>query len=67
MDQLPVFPPTRVQAPASEGVGIEIPERTVPRSWPVHWWQRNYDQEPDAPDPRPMKLRERIVPPAPVA
>ena len=65
MIQLPAFRPKRVQAPADEGVGLVIPVRTVPPSWPPDWWQRNYDQEPDAPDPRPLTAREKAVPPPP--
>ena len=63
--RVPAYPPKRVQAPADEGVGLEIPPRTVPPTWPADWWQRNYDQELDAPDPEPLTLRMRIVPPPP--
>jgi hypothetical protein len=62
---LPVSPPTLVQAPSGAGIGLHFEERLAEPGWPADWWQRNYDEEPDAPDPEPLSEREQRIPPPP--
>jgi len=66
--QLPdEYPPKTYQLPLKQGIGLEIPPRTVPPSWPQDWWQRNFDTlDEDGPDPEPFTGRQLVVPPAPV-
>jgi hypothetical protein len=63
---LPDFPPVIVQAPARAGVGLRFRERTADPSWPVDWWQRNYDTLcEDDPDPAPFCERALRLPEPP--
>jgi hypothetical protein len=62
---LPEYPPVYVQAPKRAGVGLRFRPREPEPDWPADWWQRNYDQEPDEPDPWPLTERELHVPPPP--
>jgi hypothetical protein len=62
---LPEYPPALVQAPKWAGVGLQFRPREPEPWWPADWWQRNYDQEPDAPDPLPLSEREQRIPPPP--
>jgi len=60
----PEYPPTPVQAPASAGIGLHIPERKsdcsgVRPSW--YPFQVNVCDQ-DAPDPEPLTPREKRVP-----
>lgn len=67
-EQLPELTGTRVSAPVDEGIGLEIPVRTVEPSWPADWWQRNLDVLRDDPDDEvepPLSGRQLQVPPAP--
>lgn len=62
---LPEPRPVLVQAPAEAGVGLEFRPPTPEPGWPIDWWQRDLDSDrddPDAPDPEPLTLRERVVP-----
>jgi hypothetical protein len=62
---LPDYPPAFVQAPKWAGVGLWFAPREAESSWPADWWQRNYDQEADDPDPTPLSEREQRLPPPP--
>jgi hypothetical protein len=37
--------------------------REAQPDWPADWWQRNYDEPPDDPDPEPLTEREMQIPP----
>jgi hypothetical protein len=67
MSPLPEYPPTRVQAPADAGVGLEIPEREADCSGVRPSWypfQINVCDV-DAPDPAPLSGRQLHIPPPP--
>jgi hypothetical protein len=62
---LPDPQPARVQAPKRAGVGLRFRPREAQPDWPADWWQRNYDEPPDDPDPEPLTEREMHIPPPP--
>jgi hypothetical protein len=66
---LPDPQPVIVQAPKSAGIGLRFNfARLAAPSWPVDWWQRNYDTmllDPDEPGPLPLTSRQMRLPPPP--